>query len=182
VLSGHLSNSSDIANNSDVAIAMPQIGSMIMRMLRGTIDVRADLLRSVIATVAVTLITFSGHGAWSQTTRTIKIVVAVPPGGGEDILAGMLGEQIGRAHGLSTLVENRPGAGGDRNRSCIARGDVKALMWTGRGNTVIGPQIDLLVCAKPLCQVFSLGSQTKSMASNCRLGAGEIAFLLLRCV
>lgn len=52
----------------------------------------------------------SGHDAWSQ-TRTIKIVVPYSPGDGPDFLARLLAEQIGRAQGLTTVIENRPGAG-----------------------------------------------------------------------
>jgi tripartite-type tricarboxylate transporter receptor subunit TctC len=36
---------------------------------------------------------------------------SVPPGGGTDILARLLAEQIGRAQGPTMVVENRPGAG-----------------------------------------------------------------------
>ena len=64
----------------------------------------------------VVLLTFldaalANHGAWSQTTRNIKLVVPFPPGGGTDILARLLAEQIGRAQGPTMVVENRPGAG-----------------------------------------------------------------------
>jgi len=52
----------------------------------------------------------SGQGAWSQTARVIKIVVPAGPGNGSDILARLLTEQIGRAQGITAVVENRPGA------------------------------------------------------------------------
>jgi tripartite-type tricarboxylate transporter receptor subunit TctC len=58
------------------------------------------------------LLAASSPAAWSQTTRTIKIIVPYPPGGPGDILARLLGEQINRAHGPTVLVENRPGASG----------------------------------------------------------------------
>src|SRR3977135_3505015 len=51
-----------------------------------------------------------GHSAPSQ-TRTIKIVNPYPPGGTADIIARVLGEQIGRTQGVTMLVENRPGGG-----------------------------------------------------------------------
>jgi tripartite-type tricarboxylate transporter receptor subunit TctC len=54
---------------------------------------------------------FSGSGAWSQATRTIKIIVPFPPGGGSDILGRVLAEQIGRSQAPTLVVENRPGAG-----------------------------------------------------------------------
>jgi tripartite-type tricarboxylate transporter receptor subunit TctC len=65
----------------------------------------------VAAAVAVLSVTVTGHGAWSQTARTIKVVVPFPPGGGADFLARVLGEEIGRAQGPTMVIENRPGAG-----------------------------------------------------------------------
>jgi tripartite-type tricarboxylate transporter receptor subunit TctC len=64
---------------------------------------------AMFATVAV-LVALTGHDAWSQ-ARTVKIVVPFPPGGSADILARLLGEQVGKAQGLTVLTENRPGAG-----------------------------------------------------------------------
>ena len=68
-------------------------------------------LAGVAAAVAVLSVTVTGHGAWSQTARTIKVVVSVQPGGGTDFLARVLAEQIGRAQGPTMVIENRPGAG-----------------------------------------------------------------------
>jgi tripartite-type tricarboxylate transporter receptor subunit TctC len=67
-------------------------------------------LAGVAAAVTVLSLTLSGHGAWSQTARTIKVVVPVQPGGGTDFLARVLGEEIGRAQGQTMVIENRPGA------------------------------------------------------------------------
>src|SRR5437660_9204148 len=64
----------------------------------------------VAACFAATLLAL-GPGAWSQATRTIKIVVPFPPGGSADIMSRLLAEQISRAQGATTLIENRPGAG-----------------------------------------------------------------------
>src|SRR5207244_7443263 len=46
--------------------------------------------------------------ASSQARRTIKLVVPFAAGGGADILARLLGEQIGAERGASVIVENRP--------------------------------------------------------------------------
>jgi tripartite-type tricarboxylate transporter receptor subunit TctC len=64
------------------------------------------------AAIAAILFTLSGHGAWSQTARTIKVVVPFSPGGLNDFVARVLAEQVGRAQGQTLLIENRPGAGG----------------------------------------------------------------------
>src|SRR5262249_34535349 len=52
-----------------------------------------------------------GDAAWAQAGRTTKIVVPFPPGGGVDVVARVLAEQIGRAQGPAMVIENRPGAG-----------------------------------------------------------------------
>jgi tripartite-type tricarboxylate transporter receptor subunit TctC len=66
-------------------------------------------LASVLAAVPV----IAASHAWSQTARTIKLIVAVPPGGSTDVLARLLAEQIGRMQAPTTVaVENRPGADG----------------------------------------------------------------------
>ena len=58
----------------------------------------------VICGIAVAL---SGLGAWSQTARTIKIIVPLAPGGGSDILARVMADQISRAQSPTIIVENR---------------------------------------------------------------------------
>src|SRR4051812_33939517 len=47
----------------------------------------------------------------AQSGRTLKIVVPLAAGGGADIVARLLAEQIGKAQGVNTIVENRAGAG-----------------------------------------------------------------------
>jgi tripartite-type tricarboxylate transporter receptor subunit TctC len=65
----------------------------------------------LVAVFTFALLLSTGHRAWSETARTIKIVVPFAPGGPTDFLARLLGEQIGEAQGLTVQVENRPGAG-----------------------------------------------------------------------
>jgi tripartite-type tricarboxylate transporter receptor subunit TctC len=95
--------------------------------------------------------------ARSQAARTIKIVVAVPPGGITDILARLLGDQIGRTQGSTILVENRPGASGVIGTEAVARAapDGNTLLIAANP-FVINPQMrkvnyDPLTSFEPIC-------------------------------
>jgi len=48
--------------------------------------------------------------ARSQAGRTIKFVVPFPAGGGGDLLTRVLAEQVAKTAGVTTVVEDRPGA------------------------------------------------------------------------
>ena len=47
--------------------------------------------------------------AQSWPTKPVKIIVALPPGSGPDIMARMIGEQLSNSWGQAVVVENRPG-------------------------------------------------------------------------
>jgi tripartite-type tricarboxylate transporter receptor subunit TctC len=66
--------------------------------------------RSAITLIVAIVFALSGSDAPPQ-TRTIKIIVPFAPGGGGDIIARLLAEQVGRMQGPTMVVENRPGAG-----------------------------------------------------------------------
>jgi len=84
---------------------------------------RRKLLHKLVtaAVLGAVFVAAVANEARSQANRTIKVVVAVPPGGITDILARLLGEQIGRTQGLTVLVENRPGASGVIGTEAVAR-------------------------------------------------------------
>jgi tripartite-type tricarboxylate transporter receptor subunit TctC len=50
--------------------------------------------------------------AQSYPSRTIRIVVPYPAGGGVDITGRAIAQQLAAAFGVSVIVDNRPGAGG----------------------------------------------------------------------
>ena len=55
------------------------------------------------------------HGAENPAkypSRAIRFIVPFPPGGGNDTLARMIGQQMAVSLGQQILIDNRPGAGG----------------------------------------------------------------------
>src|SRR5262249_48774994 len=74
-----------------------------------------------VITMVAGMITLDGQVAWPQATRTIKIVVPFQPGGTADIVARLLAEEIGRTHGTTMVVENRPGGGSVVGTEAVSR-------------------------------------------------------------
>ena len=81
--------------------------------------------------VAFVLMTGLGH---SQTypTKTIKLVVPFPPGGGTDIVARKMAEHLRQDLGQVVIVENKAGASGNIGADSVARAapDGYTLMMT----------------------------------------------------
>ena len=92
------------------------------RRIAGSTLMRIHRDRSAIALIGLLLLALSGHGAWAQTARTVKIVVPYTPASGPDILSRLMAEQVGRAPGAPTIVvENRPGGGTLIGTEAVAR-------------------------------------------------------------
>lgn len=70
---------------------------------------------------AAVLLAALGCHASAQTTAPIRIVVPSTAGGGADILARVLTDQIGRDHSATMVVENRPGASNTIGTEIAAR-------------------------------------------------------------
>jgi tripartite-type tricarboxylate transporter receptor subunit TctC len=103
----------------------------------------------------------TGHDAWSQAARTIKIVVPFPAGGSADILARLLGEQIGKTQGPTVVIENRPGGGASIAYEAVARAAPDGNTLVINGNSlVINPNLrkvnyDPLTSFEPVCYLLS---------------------------
>jgi tripartite-type tricarboxylate transporter receptor subunit TctC len=81
----------------------------------------STLCRLMLLTMAAMLPMLAGLDARAQTSRPIKIIVPSTPGGGADIVARMLAEQIGRSQGASIFVEDRPGGANTIGTELVAR-------------------------------------------------------------
>jgi tripartite-type tricarboxylate transporter receptor subunit TctC len=63
------------------------------------------------ATLALLAITALPAAAQDYPTRPVTIIVPQPPGGGTDIIARIIGNQLGQQLGATFVVDNRTGAG-----------------------------------------------------------------------
>lgn len=73
------------------------------------------------ALVAAALALTSAVTAQTYPTRPIRIVVPLPPGGSNDVVARMVGETIRASLGQPVVVENRPGGSGIIGTELVAK-------------------------------------------------------------
>ncbi len=64
------------------------------------------------AILAIGLLALSSGGAWSQSGRTIRLIVPANAGASTDFVARLSADHISRTQGVTVVVENRPGASG----------------------------------------------------------------------
>ena len=73
----------------------------------------------VLSLIALLLL---AHSAWADyPEKPVKIVVGFTPGGGPDIIARYLAQELGALWKQQVIVENRPGAGGSLGAATVAK-------------------------------------------------------------
>jgi tripartite-type tricarboxylate transporter receptor subunit TctC len=63
----------------------------------------------------------TGAGAQEWPTKSIRIVVAFPPGSPGDVASRIVADKLGQALKQAVIVENRPGAGGNVGAEVVAK-------------------------------------------------------------
>ena len=78
--------------------------------------------RSVAGAMCCVLIAAAGHSvAQNYPTRTVRVVVPGPPGGGADILSRAVSQKLAETLGHQFVVDNRAGASGIIGSEIVAR-------------------------------------------------------------
>jgi tripartite-type tricarboxylate transporter receptor subunit TctC len=125
--------------------------------------IAAMAIRPAIALAIGLAALVSSQSASLAQTKQIKLIVPYAPGGAPDVAARVLGEEIGRAHNVTVVVENRPGAGSIIASELVARavpdGNTILIIST---SFVTNPHLhkvtyDPLAFA-PICQLVSAPS------------------------
>jgi tripartite-type tricarboxylate transporter receptor subunit TctC len=114
-----------------------------------------------ISALVIAVLATCGQSAWTQSARTIRVVVPFPPGGSADILARVLGEQINKANGPTVVIENRPGGGATIAYEAVMRAPPDGNTLVINGNSlVINPHLrkvnyDPSTSFEPVCYLVS---------------------------
>jgi tripartite-type tricarboxylate transporter receptor subunit TctC len=117
----------------------------------------------LIGTAALLGLSISGfdYAAWSQNSKTIKVVISVPAGGTIDLLVRVLADYIGKTHGQTIIVESRPGAGSIIAAEAVARAapDGNTLLVNSNGMMISSKirkvNFDPLTSYEPICYLVS---------------------------
>jgi tripartite-type tricarboxylate transporter receptor subunit TctC len=97
--------------------------------------------RDFLATLALATLPLSGRSQSSYPSRPVKLLVGVPPGGTTDLVARVVGDQLGRQLGQPIVIENRGGAGGNIAAEAAAKSpaDGHTLFLGPVGTMTINP-------------------------------------------
>ena len=97
--------------------------------------------------------------ALAQGRQPVRAIVPTPPAGVNDLMARLLMEYIGRVHGVTMVVENRPGAAEAIGTESVARAapDGNTLLFAS-SQLVINPHLRKynyhpLESFEPICQL-----------------------------
>lgn len=110
--------------------------------------------RHILQLGAATLAGLSGLPAFAQDvypSRPVSMVVPFPPGGVADTVGRPVAEAMGRALGLSMIVENKGGAGGGIGMGHVAKSKADGYtVLLALSSVVVLPEADKILKRNPL--------------------------------
>jgi tripartite-type tricarboxylate transporter receptor subunit TctC len=139
------------------------------------------MLAALAATVFLTAIC----AAWPQSARLVRIIIPFAPGGGVDVVARVITQQVGDIQGPTMIVENRPGGGTVLATQDVLRStpDGGALLFVNN-SVVVAPQLrkldyDPLSDLTAVCKIAStptvivVGAQSPYQSLGDLIGAAR---------
>ncbi len=116
-------------------------------------------------------------------TKTIRIVAPYAPGGGVDLVARLIADQLSKSLGQGVIVENRPGAAGTIGAALVAkaRADGHTLLLGTIATHGIAPSLYPSLpydAQKDFTPISLLITQPNVLAVNPKLGARSVADLI----
>ena len=116
-------------------------------------------------------------------TKTIRIVAPYAPGGGVDLVARLIADQLSKSLGQGVIVENRPGAAGTIGAALVAkaRADGHTLLLGTIATHGIAPSLYPSLpydAQKDFTPISLLVTQPNVLAVHPALGARSVADLI----
>ena len=116
--------------------------------------------------------------------RPIKIIVPFAPAGPTDIMARILGQNLGPAVGGNVIVENRSGAGGNLGIGYVAHAEPDGYtLLVSSSAYVVNPSLYAKVPYDPFkdfAPIAELGTSPNAILVDPKLGVDSIADLIAR--
>lgn len=97
---------------------------------------RVTLMPFVAAMIVLCIQTGDSGAQWP--VKPVRIVVATPPGGGDDFVTRLLAPRLAESLGQPFIVENRPGAGGVIAQNYAAKAMPDGYTWLLAGASMAG--------------------------------------------
>ena len=123
--------------------------------------------------------------AWAQgyPTKPIRIVVGFPPGGGNDIIARMVGAKMQESWGQSVVIDNKPGANSIIAAELVAKSapDGYTLLVNATGGMSVNPVLYAKLPYDPLrdfVPISMVGSFPLVLAVNPSVPANSVQELV----
>jgi tripartite-type tricarboxylate transporter receptor subunit TctC len=141
------------------------------------------LISTVAACTLVLLAASLAHAKDDYPNKTIRIIVPLPPGGSNDVLARILGAKMSATFGQPVIVENRPGAAGNIATDYLAKSPADgytlgiAPNQTVAVNPVLYPKLPFNVI-KDLQGVSMLGHVPMVLVVSSKVTATSVAELI----
>jgi len=122
-------------------------------------------LALALATIA-TVSGASAEGPDDFPSRPITLIVPFAPGGGNDIMARLIGERMSRALGQQIVVENRAGAGGNTGsrQAAHSASDGYTMLLAFTGTLGINPSLYANIGYDPNQELTPIGSISTTSA------------------
>ena len=96
--------------------------------------------RALLGAAAVALTPKTWAQAWP--TKPVRMVIAFPPGGPTDIVSRVIAQQLSVQLGVSVVIDNKPGAGGNIAAELVARAPADGYtVFYNTSAIVIGPAL-----------------------------------------
>ena len=167
------------APTSPAALTVPPTSRRPSRptpLLRRRILLGAAAGASLLSSRAAT-----GQAASAWPSRSVRIVVPYPAGGGVDILARALGQALAARWGQPVVIENKPGANTLIGVEAVARaGDDHQLLLTTDATFTINPHLyaKLPYAREDFAPVAMLARFSQVMVASPALPADDVAALV----